>query len=129
MLQIITVSCCVMLAHRRVVWLQANTHFAKHAGEQNFVTEVSQHGLKFKMDYSKVFWNSRLEYEHKRLVETYFKPGETVVDVMAGIGPFTIPAAKAGCTVLANDINPDSAHWLKVDPSGAASMSLRVSIN
>ena len=84
------------------------------AGEQNFVTEVNQYGLRFKLDFSKVFWNSRLEFEHKRLVDKYFQRGQVVLDVMAGIGPFAVPAAKGGCTVIANDLNPDSAHWLKV---------------
>lgn len=78
------------------------------------MTEVNQHGLRFRLDFSKVFWNSRLEYEHKRLVDKYFKRGQVILDVMAGIGPFAVPAAKAGCTVVANDLNPDSAHWLKV---------------
>lgn len=78
------------------------------------MTEVSQHGLRFKLDFSKVFWNSRLEHEHKRLVDKYFKRGQVILDVMAGIGPFAVPAAKSGCVVVANDLNPDSAHWLQV---------------
>lgn len=45
-----------------------------------------------------VYWNSRLEQEHKRLVDT-FKPGQVVLDMMAGIGPFAIPAAQKGCMV------------------------------
>lgn len=47
---------------------------------------------------AQVYWNSRLEKEHQRLVDE-FRPGQVVVDVMAGIGPFAIPAAKKGCTV------------------------------
>lgn len=82
------------------------------AGPPTLVTEVKQHGARFRLDFSKVYWNSRLEQEHNRIV-ALFKPGDVVVDVMAGIGPFAIPAAKQhGCTVLANDLNPDSYAYL-----------------
>jgi tRNA (guanine37-N1)-methyltransferase len=78
------------------------------------VAEVNQHGLRFRLDFAKVFWNSRLEREHKRLVDAHFKRGEIVIDAMAGIGPFAVPAAKAGCRVYANDLNPESHRWLQV---------------
>lgn len=45
-----------------------------------------------------VYWNSRLEAEHSRLVST-FSPSDVVVDVMAGIGPFAVPAGLRGCRV------------------------------
>lgn len=35
-----------------------------------------------------------------------------VYDVCAGIGPFSVPAAKMKCVVLANDLNPESYKWL-----------------
>ena len=85
------------------------------AGRENdTVAEVSQGGCRFGLDYAKVYWNSRLEAEHARLVEAEFKPGQVVVDAMAGVGPFAIPAAKfvEGCTVYANDLNPESFRWL-----------------
>ncbi len=50
--------------------------------------------------------------EHQRLVGLV-KPGDVLFDVFAGIGPFAIPAAKKGCTVLANDLNPESYRWLQ----------------
>jgi tRNA (guanine37-N1)-methyltransferase len=78
------------------------------------VTEVNQHGLRYQLDFSAVFWNSRLEHEHKRLVDTFFQQGNIIADIMAGIGPFAVPAAKAGCMVYANDLNPESFRWLKV---------------
>lgn len=32
---------------------------------------------------------------------------------MAGVGPFAIPAAKKGCYVLGNDLNPESVKWMR----------------
>lgn len=84
------------------------------AGESDMVTEVKQYGATFKLDYCLVYWNSRLEHEHIRLV-SLFRPGETICDMFAGIGPFAIPAAQKGCLVYANDLNPDSIHYLKIN--------------
>lgn len=43
-----------------------------------------------------------------------FQPQDGIIaDVMAGVGPFAVPAAKNGCAVLANDLNPNSVKWLK----------------
>ncbi|MEW5318686.1 MAG: hypothetical protein WDW38_009888 [Sanguina aurantia] len=83
-------------------------------GETRLETEVMQHGIKFKLDFSQVYWNSRLEKEHERLVQG-FKFTDTIVDVMAGIGPFALPAALKGCTVYANDLNPASVHYLTLN--------------
>ncbi|EOA25608.1 hypothetical protein CARUB_v10018956mg [Capsella rubella] len=84
------------------------------AGENDMETEVKQYGARFKLDYGLVYWNSRLEHEHMRL-SSLFKPGETVCDMFAGIGPFAIPAAQKGCFVYANDLNPDSVRYLKIN--------------
>lgn len=84
------------------------------AGEHNMITEVKQYGATFRLDYSLVYWNSRLEHEHKRLV-SMFQAGETICDMFAGIGPFAIPASQKGCVVYANDLNPDSIHYLKIN--------------
>ncbi|BDA40665.1 tRNA (guanine(37)-N1)-methyltransferase [Coccomyxa sp. Obi] len=84
------------------------------AGDSDLETEVKQHSARFRLNYGEVYWNSRLEQEHKRLVDT-FKPGQVVVDMMAGIGPFAIPAAQKGCMVYANDLNPRSFHYLNVN--------------
>lgn len=74
--------------------------------------EHSEGNCTFRFDYSKVYWNSRLQTEHKRLIDS-FQPGEVVCDVMAGIGPFAIPAGKKGVFVWANDLNPDSYASMK----------------
>uniref|UniRef100_A0A7C9DJF3 tRNA (guanine(37)-N1)-methyltransferase n=1 Tax=Opuntia streptacantha TaxID=393608 RepID=A0A7C9DJF3_OPUST len=84
------------------------------AGENDMVTEVKQYGARFKLDYGLVYWNSRLEHEHMRLV-SLFQVGETICDMFCGIGPFAIPAAQKGCVVYANDLNPDSVRYLKIN--------------
>ncbi|CAK8563331.1 unnamed protein product [Lathyrus sativus] len=84
------------------------------AGEHDMITEVKQYGATFRLDYSLVYWNSRLEHEHKRLV-SMFQAGEIICDMFAGIGPFAIPAAQKGCLVYANDLNPNSIHYLKIN--------------
>lgn len=84
------------------------------AGDNDMVAEVKQYGAVFKLDYSLVYWNSRLEHEHLRLVSK-FQSGDAVCDMFAGIGPFAIPAAQKGCQVFANDLNPDSVHYLKIN--------------
>uniref|UniRef100_A0A0D9YUP5 tRNA (guanine(37)-N1)-methyltransferase n=1 Tax=Oryza glumipatula TaxID=40148 RepID=A0A0D9YUP5_9ORYZ len=84
------------------------------AGKNDMVTEVKQYGATFKLDYGLVYWNSRLEHEHIRLV-SLFKKGDVMCDMFAGIGPFSIPAAQKGCIVYANDLNPDSVRYLRTN--------------
>lgn len=83
-------------------------------GKDDMVTEVKQYKAMFKLDYSLVYWNSRLEHEHMRLV-SQFQPGQIVCDMFSGVGPFAIPAAQKGCLVYANDLNPDSICYLKIN--------------
>ncbi|MCJ1397353.1 tRNA(m(1)G37)methyltransferase [Xylographa trunciseda] len=77
------------------------------AGDPSLQVEIKELNCTFRFDYSKVYWNSRLNTEHERLVDL-FRPGEAVCDVMAGVGPFAVPAAKRRIFVWANDLNPDS---------------------
>ena len=84
------------------------------AGDPNLVTEIKQHGAMFRLDYGMVYWNSRLEGEHKRLFAR-FTPGQVIVDMFAGIGPFAIPAALQDCVVYANDLNPMSTKYMKIN--------------
>lgn len=82
------------------------------AGPDDLDVEVMEGGCVFRFNYAKVYWNSKLETEHRRIINL-FKPGEVVCDVMAGIGPFAVPAGKNGVFVWANDKNPESHFYLK----------------
>ncbi|KAK7103350.1 tRNA (guanine(37)-N1)-methyltransferase-like [Littorina saxatilis] len=77
------------------------------AGEDNFITRAKENGSVFEMDFAKVYWNPRLSTEHQRVVDLINKD-DILYDVFAGVGPFAIPVAKKGATVLANDLNPNS---------------------
>jgi len=76
------------------------------AGEPRYEAQVSESNCLFTLDFRHVYWNSRLHTEHARLI-SQFQPFQVVADVMAGVGPFAVPAAKKGVWVLANDLNPE----------------------
>jgi tRNA (guanine37-N1)-methyltransferase len=77
------------------------------AGPDDMDVVVKEQNCTFKFNYAKVYWNSRLHTEHQRLVDSFVE-GDAICDVMAGIGPFAIPAGKKKCFVYANDLNPES---------------------
>ena len=87
-------------------------HMEKLAGD-NESTEVTvtENGCKFLFDFASVYWNPRLGTEHERIL-LKLKKYDILYDVMSGVGPFAIPAAKKNCTVLANDLNPHSYNAL-----------------
>jgi tRNA (guanine37-N1)-methyltransferase len=72
----------------------------------------SESNCTFAFDFSAVYWNSRLQGEHGKLVDS-FSEHDVVCDAFAGVGPFAIPAGKKGCAVMASDLNPASASALK----------------
>lgn len=82
-------------------------NFELLAGDPDTRVETKGGNCVFRFDYSKVYWNPRLHTEHSRLVHQ-FQPGEAVCDVMAGVGPFAVPAGKKKVFVWANDLNPAS---------------------
>ncbi len=83
-------------------------------GDPDFKVEVKENGTEFEFDFSTVYWNPRLSTEHERIVKLLC-PGDVLYDVFAGVGPFSVPAGKSKCTVLANDLNPESFKWLQAN--------------
>ena len=98
-------------------------------GGRALETELVEYQCRFKLDYARVYWNSRLEAEHRRLIDAYFSRGSVVVDMMAGIGPFAVPAAAVrGCEVYANDLNPHAVKWLRVNVERNVDKKRRVAV-
>lgn len=78
----------------------------------------SQGGCRFEFDFSKVYYNPRLSTEHAKLVKTFLRPRDILLDAFAGVGPFAIQAARnQSCFVLASDLNPSAVDALRTNVS------------
>jgi tRNA (guanine37-N1)-methyltransferase len=76
------------------------------AGEDNTETEYKEFGCKFIVDVENAFFSPRLSTERERIANL-IQNGEVVTNMFAGIGMFSIMAAKKKkCTVYSLDINP-----------------------
>jgi tRNA (guanine37-N1)-methyltransferase len=76
-------------------------------------TVYREHGLSYELDLSLVYFTPRLATERRRLAEKI--KGGVVVDMFAGVGPFSILIAKKQkrARVLAVDKNRDAVKYLK----------------
>ncbi len=82
------------------------------AGEERTTTIHKEYGCTYKLDLSKVYFTPRLGTERDRVV-VQVQPHENVMDMFAGVGPFTIPIAKRARHVAAVDINPHAVEYLR----------------
>jgi tRNA (guanine37-N1)-methyltransferase len=84
-------------------------------GDEKTETMHVEHGCRFMLDIAKVYFSPRLATEHLR-VASQIKNSEVVVDMFAGIGPFSILIAKKrGALVHSMDANPDAIKYLKMN--------------
>ena len=68
--------------------------------------------MRFKLDFEKVYWCSRLHAERDRVLKD-LKKNEVICDAFCGIGPFCLRAAKEyNCRVFASDLNPECYKYL-----------------
>ena len=68
----------------------------------------------FKVNLKKAYFTPRLVTERKRIVESPIAKGELIVDMFAGVGPFSIQIAKKhDVQIYAFDINLDAYKYLK----------------
>jgi tRNA (guanine37-N1)-methyltransferase len=75
------------------------------------VTIHREFGFCYRLDLRKVFFNSHLGYERRR-VALKVRPGERVLVPFCGVGPFAVPAAANGARVLAIESNSEACKWL-----------------
>ncbi|MCX9014777.1 MAG: class I SAM-dependent methyltransferase family protein [Candidatus Methanoperedens sp.] len=84
------------------------------AGENKTETIYRENKCRYRLDVSKVYFTPRLATERLRIAGQV-KNGETVVDMFAGIGPFSILIAKKlpDSHVIAIDKNPEAVRYLR----------------
>jgi len=76
------------------------------AGEDNTETEYKEFGCRFTVDVENAFFSPRLSTERERITNL-IQDGEVMTNMFAGVGMFSIMAAKKKkCTVFSLDINP-----------------------
>ena len=90
--------------------------FSFIAGEHKTQTVHREFGCQYHVDIAKAYFSPRLSHEHKR-VASLVQTDETVVDLFAGVGPFSVLIAKMNpkVKVYAVDINPEAVELLKVN--------------
>jgi tRNA (guanine37-N1)-methyltransferase len=86
------------------------------AGEQKTQTIHKEFGCQYLVDVAKAYFSPRLSHEHER-VASLVQKAEIVVDLFAGVGPFSILIAKKNpkVKIYAVDLNPEAVELLKVN--------------
>jgi tRNA (guanine37-N1)-methyltransferase len=77
-------------------------------------TTYVEYGVKLIVDPARTYFNPRLSNERRRIA-SLVKPGETVIDMFAGVGPFAIMIAKhsSPAVIYAIDLNPDAVEFMR----------------
>ena len=80
-------------------------------GERRTVTVHRENGCSFKVDVAKCYFSPRLSTERLRIAGAV-KPNERVLNMFAGVGPFSIPIARMkGAKVLSCELNEYAAKF------------------
>jgi tRNA (guanine37-N1)-methyltransferase len=84
------------------------------AGESRTETTHKEYGCRYKVDLARAYFTPRLSTERSRVL-SWIKEGDIIVDMFAGVGPYSILLAKSKkpSKVLAIDKNPDAVRYLK----------------
>jgi tRNA (guanine37-N1)-methyltransferase len=71
-----------------------------------------EYGCEYALDLAEVYFSPRLSTERHRVAEQV-TAGERAFDMFAGVGPFAIPFAKRGATVVGVDLNERAIEYLR----------------
>lgn len=76
------------------------------AGENSTITEYKEHDCRFRVDVARAYFSPRLSTERKRIADLV-RDGETVVNMFAGVGTYSIVIARTNrtCMVFSIDSN------------------------
>ncbi len=93
----------------------------KHlAGEKKTITRHKESGCIFKVNVEKCFFSPRLSYEHLRIAKLV-RSGETVVNMFAGVGCFSI--------IIAKTVNQTKVYSIDINPAAIQCMEENVRFN
>ncbi|MGI0151073.1 MAG: methyltransferase domain-containing protein, partial [Thermoplasmata archaeon] len=84
------------------------------AGEGPLRTVHRENGLEFAVDLERAYFSPRLAREHDRVARAA-RPGERVLDLCCGVGPFalTLASRTPSLRVTAVDLNPEAIVLLR----------------
>jgi tRNA (guanine37-N1)-methyltransferase len=83
------------------------------AGIDQTSTIHTEYGIRLAIDVAQTYFSPRLGTEHDR-VTRLVQPGEVIVDMFTGVGPFALLAAKRQpVQVFAIDVNPQAIQCLR----------------
>jgi tRNA (guanine37-N1)-methyltransferase len=86
--------------------------FRHVAGEVRTSTIHKEHGLRYKVDLEGAYFTERLGTERLR-ISKLVQPVDFVLDMFAGVGPFSLLLARKGAQVVAMDKNPVAVRCLR----------------
>jgi tRNA (guanine37-N1)-methyltransferase len=83
-------------------------------GKDKSETTHKENDCNFKLDVKTTYFTPRLVFERRRVASSAIMENELIIDMFAGVGPFSIQIAKnQNVKIYAFDLNPDAYRYLK----------------